>query len=203
VPEDSGGLAWNAAHLRNGVRVSVVSIAWTVVTSGITVTLGIARASLVLVAFGATGCFDAIGSMALVVHFRHALRHETFSARHERVALRVVTVGLIVVGGATLAESTHRLITGAHAHRAVVGSVVAAASLVVLAALAGTKRRTGRAIPSPALVADGALSFVGALLAAVTVAGTLLARRWPWIDAVAAGVVALGALATAVVVASE
>ena len=75
-------------HLRAGVRVSIVSIVWTAAASGAAIAIGIAGHSLVLVAFGATGVLDAAGSATLLVHFRHALRHEAFSAAHERLALR-------------------------------------------------------------------------------------------------------------------
>ena len=78
--------------LRGGLRVSQVSIIWTVVTSSAAITLGITTPSLVLVAFGLTGLLDAAGSIALVVHFRHALRHDVVSAKHERVALQIVAV---------------------------------------------------------------------------------------------------------------
>ena len=78
-------------HLRAGVRVSAVSIVWTVGSSAAAIVLGLAADSIVLVAFGLTGVLDALGSATLVVHFRHALRHEAFSDRHERIALRTVT----------------------------------------------------------------------------------------------------------------
>jgi len=70
--------------LRAGMRVSAVSIAWTLTSSVAAVTIGIAAGSLVLVAFGLTGVLDAAGSATLVVHFRLALRSDTFSESHER-----------------------------------------------------------------------------------------------------------------------
>jgi divalent metal cation (Fe/Co/Zn/Cd) transporter len=83
--------------------------------------------------------------------------------------------------------------------------VLAAASVVVLLALAIRKRRVGAAVPSPALVADGFLSLVGALLAAVTVAGTGLtsAFGWWWADPTAALGVAAGAVGAAFLVSRE
>lgn len=192
-PEDT-------ADLRAGVRVSSVSIAWTLVASAVSVVLGVKASNLVLVAFGCTGLLDAAGSIALVVHFRHALRHETFSERHEHVAFLVVTGGLVVVALATVAESVVRLVTQKHGEQTLVGIGVAAASVVVLALLARRKIELGRSIPSQALVADGLLSTTGAVLAVVTVLGTLLsALGWWWADPVAALVVAIGALAVAVI----
>jgi divalent metal cation (Fe/Co/Zn/Cd) transporter len=189
-----------AADLRAGVRVSSFSIAWTVTASTVSVVLGVKASNLVLVAFGCTGLLDAAGSTALVVHFRHALKHETFSERHERVAFLVVTGGLVVVALATVVESVVRLVTQKHGEQTLVGIGVAAASVVVLALLARRKIELGRSIPSQALVADGLLSTTGAVLAVVTVVGTLLsALGWWWADPVAALVVAIGALAVAVI----
>jgi divalent metal cation (Fe/Co/Zn/Cd) transporter len=187
--------------LRAGARVSLQSIAWTAASSTAAIVIGVASRSLVLIAFGLTGVLDGAASTSLLIHFRHALRHESISERKERAALRMVTAGLVVVGSLTVAESIRRLIRGGQpAPSAAAGLVVAAASTVVLASLAARKRRIARAIPSRALGADGWLSATGALLAVVTVAGTGLASvfGWWWVDPVAAGLVGCGALGVAV-----
>ena len=196
--------ASDTADLRSGLRVSAVSIAWTVVASTVAIGAGLRASSLVLIAFGCTGLLDAAGSVALVVHFRHALKHETFSQRHEQVAFLVVTGGLIVVALATAAESLTRLLTKTEGEQSFAGVGVASASVVVLTLLARRKTALGRAIPSPALFADGLLSTTGAVLAVVTVLGTMLsALGWWWADPAAALVVAVGALAVAVILARQ
>ena len=48
--------------VRSGLTVSVVSLVWTVASSIAAVGVGLASSSLVLVAFGATGTLDAVGS---------------------------------------------------------------------------------------------------------------------------------------------
>jgi divalent metal cation (Fe/Co/Zn/Cd) transporter len=194
VPEPS------EEHLRHGLRLSILSILGTVISSTAAITVGVVDGSLVLIAFGATGLLDAVGSATLIVHFRHALHHEAFSEAHERVALRVVTIGLVVVGVSTASESVRRLITRPTVHASAAGVVLAAASVFVLAALSQRKRATGRLIPSLALVADGWLSGVGALLALTTVVGTGLDLLfgWWWADPVAALAVGAGAVIAAV-----
>ena len=192
------------AVLRSGVRVSAMSIAWTLVASTVSVVIGARSANLVLIAFGCTGLLDAAGSVALVVHFRHALKHETFSERHERVAFLIVTGGLVLVALTIVVESVSRLLTQTHGAETAAGIGVAAASVIVLAALSRRKVALGRAIPSQALFADGLLSATGAVLAVVTVLGTLLsALGWWWADPVAALVVAVGALGMAVMLARQ
>lgn len=195
--------AMSPEHLRAGVRISTVSIAWTVVSSASAVALGVAAKSLVLLAFGLTGLLDAAGSATLVAHFRHALRHETFSERHERRSMRVVTTGLFVIGALTAVESTRRLINPEPSHAIPAGVVLAALSTAVLAGLFVCKRAIAGRIPSPALLADGWLSATGCLLAVVTVAGTGDASvlKWWWADPVAALAVACLAIVIAVVMA--
>lgn len=182
------------------MRVSTVSILWTLTSSVVAVALGTGAGSLVLVAFGLTGLLDAAGSATLVVHFRHALRHESFSERHERAAMRVVTAGLVTVAGLAGFEGTRRLLAGTEADAVPAGVVVAALSIVVLGLLARRKRRVAGRIPSRALLADAWLSATGCGLAVVTVAGTALlsADGWWWADPAAALGVACGALGIAV-----
>lgn len=190
-------------HLRAGVRVSTASIVWTVAASVASVALGLGAKSLVLVAFGLTGLLDAAASATLVAHFRHALRHEAFSERHERRALRLVTVGLVVIGAFTAVESARRLMNREPSHAVPAGVALAALSVAVLGVLSVRKRRIASRIPSRALLADGWLSATGCLLAVVTVAGTGLASafQWWWADPLAALAVACVAVAIAVVMA--
>ena len=79
------------------------------------------------------------------------------------------------------------------------GVVVAAASIVVLGTLGLRKRGLGRAIPSPALAADGSLSLIGCGTALCTVVGLVLSKSlgWAWPDPVAAIAVAAAAIGLA------
>jgi ferrous-iron efflux pump FieF len=182
-------------------RVSELSVVWTVIASSIAITLGVRSESVVLIAFGAIGIVDAIGSVALVHHFRHALRTSELSDRFERRAHLIVITGLGTLGVATIVVSTLRLITGASAEASSAGAVIAGVSLVALVGLAARKQWVARRVGSPALLADGYLSAIGALQAAVALAGLAATRwlGWHWADAVAAIVVGAVALTLAIV----
>ena len=188
-------------HLQSGITVSVASIIWTIASSVGAISLGIAAGSLVLLAFGLSGILDAAGSTAIVIHFRHALHHESFSAAHERRALRIVTAGLFLVGALTLVESVRRLVEETAPRPAPIGAAIAACSIVALGILSFRKRVVARRIPSRALLADGSLSATGCLLATTTVLGVALNGQlgWWWADPAAAAAVACGAIASAVV----
>ena len=190
--------------LRAGLRVSIVSLVWTVLAGSCAITLGAVSDSLTLVAFGAISVLDAAGSTTLVVHFRHALRHEVVSERHERLALRVVTLGMAAIGTATTVDSALRLVARSSAGASGAGVVLAAVSVAVLSGLARRKHAVACRVPSQALRADGWLSAVGAMLAGVTLLGTALtaAIGWWWLDPVAALVVAGGAVGLSIGLAS-
>jgi divalent metal cation (Fe/Co/Zn/Cd) transporter len=174
--------------VRDALRVSVASVAWTVVASTVAVGIAIASSSLVLLAFGLTGAVDAGGSWALAIHFRHALHHDRIDPQRERRAHVIICVGLMVVGGAAAVEAVHRLIAGHEASGSTAGAVLAGASVAVLGVLALVKHRIAGRIASNALRADGNLSATGALLGVITVVGAA-ASSVSWLDSACALIV--------------
>jgi divalent metal cation (Fe/Co/Zn/Cd) transporter len=177
-----------STDLQAGFRISLASVAWSVTACAAAVVKGSLDDSLVLIAFGLTGLLDGAGSMTLALHFRHALAHNAVSPSRERFALRVVSIGLIVIGLSTTGESARRIVAMQAGHGSPLGIAIAGTSAVVLAVLATLKRRVARALPSDALAADGWLSAAGAALGLVAVAGTALAALSapPWVDPVCA-----------------
>jgi divalent metal cation (Fe/Co/Zn/Cd) transporter len=188
------------AHVRTGLRLSVASMSWTAAAGSAAVVIGVVSGSVVVVAFGSIGMIDGVGSAALVVHFRHALRHQAMSVRLERTAWRVVTVGMAAAGLAIATVSAVRLVAHQGGHAVLAAVIGSGCSAVVLGVLAAAKRRAARRIPSHALLADSWLSWAGAALAVVTVVSTALIEvlRWPWLDPAAAIAIAAGAVAMSV-----
>lgn len=180
-------------------RWSAASVAWTLVASATAIVAGLAAGSLLLLAFGAIGLLDAIGSTVLVVHFRHARHHQAISERRERGALVAIAIGMAVIAIATSLESVDRLLNHRSAGSSAVGTTVAATSVVVLALLGVTKGRVGRRVGSRALVADSHVSSMGAGLALFTVTGTTAtaALDWWWVDPAGSLVVATVAVIVA------
>ncbi len=178
-------------HVQSAFALSVQSVVWTVVSSSLAITLGIRSNTAVLVAFGAIGLVDAIGSVALAYHFHHGLRHDELSKRLEKVAHRVVLLGLLVVGCSAIIGGLLRLRFPQNSDTSLVEVAVAATSFVALIALSVRKQRLAARIGSGALLSDGHLSAVGAVQAAVTVAGIAITRSlgWHWADATATVVV--------------
>jgi divalent metal cation (Fe/Co/Zn/Cd) transporter len=189
-----------ANEVHSAFVVSLVSVVWTLAAGGLAIALGVAVHSAVLVAFGAIGFVDAAGSVALVYHFHHAIKHDALAAHLELLAHRVVVTGLFLVGLGAVVVGSVRLATGSRTDDSFVGTLLAAVSLVVLAVLSARKQRIAARVGSRALLADGRLSAVGAAQAAVALFGTA-ARGfgWPSADAIAATIVGLLAMTTAIV----
>jgi hypothetical protein len=177
--------------------VSLLSVVWTIVAGSLAVTFGFRSNAAVLVALGAIGFVDAVGSLALVYHFQHGLRHDRLSLKLEAMSHRVVLVGLFTVGGAAAFGGLLRLRIGDAGDSSSAGVTLAAGSALALLALSTRKLQIGRRVSSKALVADGHLSAVGGAQAAVALAGTALTGwlDWHWADATATilvGTVAIG-----------
>lgn len=192
--------ATNHDDLRLAHRASIASIVWSALAGTTMIVIGVVQSSVVLVAVGAVGYVDGIGSIALVHHFAHGVRHAELDDRFERRAHRIVTAGLLIVGLATVVVSAARLATSTTSDAGPFGVLVAGISAFVLAFLAGTKVRVGRRIRSHALVADGHVSAIGAAQAVVACVGAFLTSAFDvlWADAVAAMLVAIVAIAVAI-----
>jgi divalent metal cation (Fe/Co/Zn/Cd) transporter len=187
-------------HVNDALSISIFSVAWTVVASGAAIVLGVQSHTAVLVAFGAIGTVDAIGSLALIHHFRHARLHDAMSDDLEQLAHRIVLVGLLTVGCASVVGGVLRLFDRRQVESSTAGVIVAAASLIALIILSVKKQRIARRVASPALLSDGHLSGIGAAQAAVTLAGTAITRwlGWLWADASATILVGVVAVSLAV-----
>jgi divalent metal cation (Fe/Co/Zn/Cd) transporter len=177
-------------------RVSEISVVWTVLAGVLSIVLGVADGSGALVVFGAIGFVDAIGSVALVHHFHHGMRHEELLDRFEQRAHRIVRFGLVAVGIAAVMVNGARLLAGNGSDASGAAAVLAGVSLVVLTILSLTKILIASRVASPALRADGQLSGVGAGQAAVVLAGLVVtaAFGWEWADATTAIVIGLVAV---------
>ena len=191
-------------HPRSLVRAAFViswySLVWTLGASTAAIAIGATQSSQVLIALGCIGLGDALGSAALISHFRHGLHHEAFSARRESLAHHAVSISLFVSGIANGAVAVARLIAGDSSKGSWAGMAVAAASVAALLWLARRKVQIARPLRAAGLLADGHLSAIGAVQAGVAVLG-IAASRWldvHWADSVAALAVSAAAVAVGI-----
>jgi divalent metal cation (Fe/Co/Zn/Cd) transporter len=200
IEPTDGSAGFHRPDVSSALRISLQSVVWTVGAGIASVGLGIRSHTAVLVAFGAIGMVDAVGSIALAYHFHAGLRNDDLSEKLERRAHRVVLVGLFSVGCAAIVGGVLRLTIDQASSGSNSGVALAAASLVVLVALSARKQQVARRVSSNALLSDGHLSAIGAMQAAVALAGTATTRwlGWHWADAVATSVVGFVAATLAI-----
>lgn len=176
--------------LGRGLWLEALTIAWTLVEAGVAVSAGVAAHSIALIAFGLDSVIEMIAAITLFAR----LRAERLGASHAEAAVRenralwVVGTTFFLLAFYVVVESAATL-TGARVPEASrMGIVLAIASLVIMPLLAWGKQRTGRALDSPALMADARESLVCALLSLALLAGLVLnaALAWWWADPVAA-----------------
>lgn len=191
--------------LRSARSVSLASVAWTALVSTLAMIAGLAAGSLTLIAFALAGTLDAAGSAVLADHFDRDLRVSRRSRQSERLALRVISIGMFAVGVSTAVVSLWRLARGSETTSTPAGPVIAGASLVGLSVLAHRKTVIGDRVGSAGLMADAQLSRFGIALAAVSLVGTGVDHVWHWsrLDPAAALVIALVALAVARIIAQD
>ena len=110
----------------------------------------------------------------------------------ERRALRLIAVSFFVLAAYVALESLRSLLTREEAEPSTLGIAIAALSLVVMPALAWAKRRTGRQLGSPTVVADSRQTLLCTYLSAVLLVGLLLNSLlgWWWADPLVGLVVA-------------
>jgi divalent metal cation (Fe/Co/Zn/Cd) transporter len=174
------------------MRVSGVSVAWSLVVGTVAVGSGVAESSLALVALGLESLIDGSASVMLVWRFGVERRDPDRARRMEHVASRVIAITLLVVAAYVAAQAVRALVTGSEPDGEVAGVVIAAASIVVLPFLAVAKFRLARRLESAALRGDGVLTAAGAVLAFAVLLGLVGngAFGWWWSDAVAALLIA-------------
>ena len=180
----------HARLLRRAFRLEYITIVWNTLEGIVAIAAGLSASSVALVAFGLDSSVEVFASLVVVWELRGSDRSG------EKRALRLIGVGYLVVG-VYVAWDTLTSILGAHRPDASpVGIVFLAGTVAVMVGLGISKLRTGRAMDSPTVEADGRFSLIDGALAGAVLVGLLLTAvlGWWWADAVLAGVIAVLAL---------
>ncbi len=178
----------SSKHLDDAIRVSQLSVAWSVTAGGAGALTGLAVGSLALTGFGLDALVDAAASAVLVHRFHAGRQDPDGEDALERRAGRVIGVVLLLVGLFVGLSSVHALLVESRPDRTGMGIVIALASIAVLPPLAVWKRRIAERVGSRALAADSVLTSIAAALAAGALLGLLLTGSlgWWWVDRVIA-----------------
>jgi divalent metal cation (Fe/Co/Zn/Cd) transporter len=173
---------------RRALALAWLTIGWNLVEAVVAVSAGVAAGSIALVGFGFDSLIEVLSAWVVVWQFRGELRGGFDQAR-ERRALRLIGVTFFVLAAYVAFEAVRDLFfVDAEAEESAVGIVLAAASLVVMPALAWAKTRTASRLGSPTLRADATETLLCSWLSAALLAGLILnaVLGWWWADPLAA-----------------
>ncbi|WP_235503531.1 cation diffusion facilitator family transporter [Aeromicrobium sp. Root344] len=176
-----------AALGRRAKRLAMASVGYNVIEGIIAISAGVAAGSVALVGFGLDSAVEVSSGLIILWQFSHRMPES-----RERQALRLLAISFFALAGYVGFESVRALVTGAEADHSRVGIGLAIASLVVMPFLSYAQRRTGRALGSNAVYADGTQTLLCTYLSAVLLIGLVLnaTLAWSWADPIAGLVIA-------------
>jgi divalent metal cation (Fe/Co/Zn/Cd) transporter len=171
------------------------SVSYNIVEAVVAISAGLVAGSVALIGFGLDSVIEVSSGLIILWQFAHRMP-ET----RERQALRLMSVAFGLLAFYVGAESVRALVTGAEPDTSPVGIGLTVASLIVMPFLSIAQRRTGKALRSAAVVADGTQTALCTALSAAVLAGLLLNATlgWGFADAIAGLVVAAVAAREAV-----
>jgi len=177
-----------ARLVERGRILARLTIAWNLIEGVIAVGAGLAVGSLALVGFGLDSFIEVFAGGVVLWQLRGVAEDR------ERRALRLIALSFFVLAGYVVVEGVRDLVVGVEAGESTVGIILAGVSLAVMPLLAWAKRRTGRELANPVILADATETALCSYLSAILLGGLLLnaALGWWWADTLAAfGIAAL------------
>lgn len=163
------------------------SVIYNLVEAVVAISAGIAAGSVALVGFGLDSTVEVSSGLVILWQFRHRLPES-----RERQALRLLAISFFTLAAYVGFESGRTLWAGSDPDASPVGIGLAIASLMVMPFLSWAQRRTGRALGSNAVFADGTQTLLCTYLSAVLLVGLVLNATlgWAWADPIAGLVIA-------------
>jgi len=190
APGHSHWVSDPAERRRLGRRAQLLagaSVVYNVVDAAVAVAAGLAAGSVALVGFGLDSTIEVSSALVILWQFRHAVPES-----RERAALRALAVSFFALAAYVSYEAVGALVSAEHPAASPVGIGLAIASILIMPWLSRAQRRTGQALGSRAVEADGKQTRLCAYLSGVLLVGLLLNAMlgWGWADPLAALVIA-------------
>lgn len=179
-----------ATRSRLGRRAKLLagfSVTYNVIEAVIAISAGIVAGSVALIGFGLDSVVEVSSGLIILWQFSHRIPES-----RERQALRLLAISFFALAAYVGFESARALFVGADPDASTVGIVLASVSLIVMPFISYAQRRTGRALGSNAVYADGTQTLLCTYLSAVLLVGLLLNATlgWSWADPIAGLVIA-------------
>lgn len=172
---------------RRAQLLAATSVTYNVLEAIVAITAGAVAGSVALVGFGLDSVVEVSSGLIILWQFRHRLPES-----REHLALRMLAVSFFALAAYVTFESVRALIGGSNPDTSPVGIGLAIASLIVMPFLSWAQRRTGKALGSNAVVADGTQTLLCTYLSAVLLVGLVLNATlgWGWADPIAGLIIA-------------
>jgi divalent metal cation (Fe/Co/Zn/Cd) transporter len=173
------------------LRLEYLTVGWNAIEVFVTIGLGIASASLALVAFGLDSLIEIFASTVVLWH----LKGEGGGAKTRR-AMGLVALAFFGLAAFLLTAAVQGLVSGREADNSPLGIAYLAVTAVVMFTLSWRKRVVGASLENHPLEHEARITFLDGMLAT----GVLLALvanvafgAW-WADPIAAALVGLAAI---------
>lgn len=172
---------------RRARLLSWLSLLWMTLEGVVGVAAGLQANSISILTWAASSAVEGLASAIVIWRFTGA---RTLSEDAERRAQRWVAGSFFVLAPYFLYEAAHRLVVGEAAEPHALGLVLTASSVVGMPLLGVAKRRLGRGLGSGATAGEGTQNLLCAGQAAAALVAVATAGALPWLDPVAALVIA-------------
>ncbi|NNE11944.1 MAG: cation transporter [Ilumatobacter sp.] len=171
---------------RRALLLAWATVIYNVIEAVVAIAAGRAASSIALISFGLDSTVEVASAAVIIWQFSGV------DENRERVALRLIGLSFFALAAYVSIQAVVDLSTSSEPDPSTIGIVLAAASLVVMPALAIAKRRTGRALGSVTVAADSQQTVLCTYLSAVLLIGLVLNATvsWWWADPLAALVIA-------------
>jgi divalent metal cation (Fe/Co/Zn/Cd) transporter len=171
---------------RRAFLLEYLTMGWMTVEASVAIAAGLAAGSIALVGFGLDSVIEFLAAGVVIWELRGG------SEQRQRRALQIIGLTFLALALYVGVQAVRDLAAHARPESSLPGVLVAGAALVVMPLLARAKRRTGRALENPTLVAESAETAFCAWLSATVLVGVGLNALlgWWWADPVAALVIA-------------
>lgn len=167
---------------RRALLLAYLTIGWNALEAVAAVGFGIAARSIALVGFGLDSLVEVFAASVVVWHLRGV------GEERERKALRLIAISFFVLAAYVTVEALRDLVVRSEAGESIPGIALAILSLAIMPALAWAKRKVGREMNSPVVLADSKETLLCSYLSAVLLVGLVLNAivGWWWADPLAA-----------------
>lgn len=173
--------------------LTMFTIAWNIVESGIAISSGLAAGSIALVGFGLDSIVETSSAVIIAWRLSREGPDDESNERAERRAVRLIALTFFAIAAYVAYDAAARLLgLGERPEPSGVGLVLVSVSLLIMPGIAWAKRGVAEGLDSVALKADAAETLVCSYLSGVVLLGlaTNSLFGWWWMDSIAGLIVA-------------